>query len=180
MTELGNCAACRQPFHHSPQQHDCKDCGGKIHSSIHYPKCPKVVDHEEDNWCSDRCLYKNWPHPESCPLSISNADPLSTTMIGLVRVVESGGVSSTVVVYNDSLCIQFNEFFVDTWTQLCSVSWTQPIFTSRHQKNLCTVSDFTNFHFTSPKKSKTSWASLHNEVIYFTKVHFTSFNEVMG
>jgi hypothetical protein len=23
-------------------------------------KCPKVVDYEEDNWCSDRCLPKNY------------------------------------------------------------------------------------------------------------------------
>ena len=30
MAELGNCAACRQPFHDSPQQHACKGCGGKI------------------------------------------------------------------------------------------------------------------------------------------------------
>jgi hypothetical protein len=35
MAELVNCAACL------------------IHSSILCPKCPKVVDHEEDNWCSD-------------------------------------------------------------------------------------------------------------------------------
>ena len=49
MVELGNCAACLQPFHDSAQQHTCKGCGGKIHSSIICPKCPKVVDHEEDN-----------------------------------------------------------------------------------------------------------------------------------
>ena len=58
--ELGNCASFRQPFHDSAKQHACKGCGGKIHSSILCPKCPKVVDHEEDNWCSDRCLQKNY------------------------------------------------------------------------------------------------------------------------
>jgi len=31
-------------FHDSAQQHACKGCGGKIHSSILCPKCPKVVD----------------------------------------------------------------------------------------------------------------------------------------
>jgi hypothetical protein len=54
MAELGNCAACLQPFHDSAQQHTCKGCGGKIHSSILYPK---GVDHEEDNWCSDRAPF---------------------------------------------------------------------------------------------------------------------------
>ncbi len=44
-------------------------------------------------------------------------------------------------VYNDWLCIEFNKFLVDTWAP-----------------PLCTVLDFTNFHFTSPKKSKTSWS----------------------
>jgi hypothetical protein len=29
-------------------QHTCKGCGGKVNSSIICPKCPKVVDHEED------------------------------------------------------------------------------------------------------------------------------------
>jgi hypothetical protein len=72
--------------------------------------------------------------------------------------------SEDFLVYNDSLCIQFNKNFVDTWTQ-----------------PLCTVLDFTNLHFTSPKKSETSWSfpSKNNEVLYFTKLHFTSFNEVM-
>ena len=48
MTQLGNYVVFRYPFHDSVQQHDCKGCGGKIHSSILCPKCPKVVDHEEN------------------------------------------------------------------------------------------------------------------------------------
>ena len=44
MTEVGNCGTCLQPFHESAQQHTCKGCGDKIHSSILCPKCPKVVD----------------------------------------------------------------------------------------------------------------------------------------
>ena len=100
MTELGNCAACRKPFHDSAHQHACKGCGGKIHSSILCPKCPKVVDHEEDNWCSDHFLYKNWSYGEDCPVLITNADP---HIIGTVGVVGSGGVVSTVVVLQDDL-----------------------------------------------------------------------------
>ena len=76
MVELGNCVACLQPFHDSAQQHTCKGCGGKIHSSIICPKCPKVVDHEEDNWCSDRCLQKNYMRKTytNTPLSEFRAD----------------------------------------------------------------------------------------------------------
>jgi hypothetical protein len=59
MAELGNCATYLHPFHDSVQPHTCKGCGDKIHSSILCPKCPKVVDHEEDNWYSDHCLRKN-------------------------------------------------------------------------------------------------------------------------
>jgi hypothetical protein len=67
MAELVNCAVSLRPFHDPAQQHTCKGCGDKIHSSILCPKCPKVVDHEEDNWCSDRYLKKNWSYVEDCP-----------------------------------------------------------------------------------------------------------------
>jgi hypothetical protein len=50
----------------------------------------KVVDHEEDNWCSDHFLCKNWSYVEDCPVLITNADPHS---IGTVGVIGSGGAS---------------------------------------------------------------------------------------
>ena len=59
-----------------------------------------MVDHEEDNWCSDRCLRKNWPYVEDCPVLITNADPHG---IGTVGVIGSGGVTSTVSVLEDEL-----------------------------------------------------------------------------
>ncbi len=75
-------------------------CGGNIHFSILCPKCPKVVDHEEDNWYSDHCLCKNWTYREDCPVLITNEDP---HIIGTVGVVGSGGVDSTVVVLQEEL-----------------------------------------------------------------------------
>ena len=100
MADLVNCVVCLQSFHDSAQQHTCKGCGGKIHSSIICPKCPKVVDHEEDNWCSDRCLKKNWPYVGDCPVLITNAVP---HIIGTVGVIGSGGATSTVAVFQDEL-----------------------------------------------------------------------------
>ena len=61
---------------------------------------PKVVDHEEDNWFSDRCLKKNWPYVGDCPVLITNAVPHS---IGTVGVIGSGGAASTVAVFQDEL-----------------------------------------------------------------------------
>ena len=99
MAELVNCEVCRQTFHDSPKKHDCKGCGGKIHVSILHLKCSKVVDHEEDNWCSNHCLRKNWSYREDCPVLITT-DP---DIIGTVGVVGSGGEVSTVVVLQDEL-----------------------------------------------------------------------------
>ncbi len=43
--------------------HTCHGCQGKIHSSVVCSsKCPKVDGHEEDNWCSQKCLQSNWPY----------------------------------------------------------------------------------------------------------------------
>ncbi len=63
MEDLGNCAACRVAFTDVAQMHTCKGCQGTIHSYVVCKsKCPKVDGHEEDNWCSQECLVKDWPY----------------------------------------------------------------------------------------------------------------------
>ena len=73
---------------------------------------------------------------------ITNAVPHS---IGTVGVIGSGGAASTVAVFQDEL--QQGDNGEDDFVYN-SINFLVP--------PLCTVLDFTNFHFTSPKTGETT------------------------
>jgi hypothetical protein len=51
MTDLGKCCAYQEAFTDAAQIHTCRGCQRKIYSSLVCSrKCPKVDEHEEDNW----------------------------------------------------------------------------------------------------------------------------------
>ncbi len=57
MTDLGVCVGYRETFTDGTSIHTCHGCQRKIHSSVVFSKnCPKVDEHEKDNWCSQECL----------------------------------------------------------------------------------------------------------------------------
>ena len=99
--------------------------------------------------------------PSSCATPTSNPlmpmfGPMDSMLLWTMRKRKKMRRPEDFLVYNDWLCIEFNNFFVDTWTS-----------------SLCTL-----FHFTLPKNLKLHEASLHeknNEVMYFTKtsLHLT-------
>jgi hypothetical protein len=63
MIDLGKCGALQETFTDAAQMHTCHGCQRKIHSSlVCSSKCPKVDEHEEDNWCSEECLQENWSY----------------------------------------------------------------------------------------------------------------------
>jgi hypothetical protein len=54
---MKKCVACREAFTDVAEMHTSKGCQGKIHSYVVCSsKCPKVDGHDEDNWCSQKCL----------------------------------------------------------------------------------------------------------------------------
>ena len=117
MEQLDNCAVCLK-FFTIVQQHTCKGCGAKIYSSILCPRCPKVTDHEDDNWFSDRCLRNSRP-----------LMPMFTPMDSMLL-----WQSFTTIDFVYNLIIFF--WISLSTAPVCVRCSTSPIFTSLHQKNL--------------------------------------------
>ena len=119
-----------------------------------------------DSWSTWGKLTQTHPCRNSGPLMPMFA-PMDSILSWTMRKRKKMRRSEDFLVYNDWLCIEFNKFFVDTWAP-----------------TLCKMLDFTNFHFTSPKKSKTSWSFTSRKKVMRSyssrKLHFTSFNEVMA
>jgi hypothetical protein len=92
--------------------------------------------------------------------------PMDSMILWTMRKRKKTRRSEDFLVYNDWLCIEYNNFFWIPEHRPCVRCWTSPIFTSLHQKNL-----------------KLHEASLHENIMrsYTSrKLHFTSFNEDMG